>query len=142
MDFSLTTPALLFSAISLLLLAFTNRFLALANLIRDLHARYSANPSETLSGQISNLKKRIKIIRNMQLLGVVSFFLCVVSMFCLFADFGFAGKIMFGAALLFLMGALILSIIELFISVDALNLQLEGCQPGNKDCLVDNTGKK
>jgi hypothetical protein len=37
---SLTTPALLFSAISLLLLAYTNRFLAYASVVRNLHARY------------------------------------------------------------------------------------------------------
>jgi hypothetical protein len=81
---SLTTPALLFPAISLLLLAYTNRFLTLANLMRDLYSRYKAEPSEKLKGQINNLKYRIVIIRNMQVTGVSSFFMSALTMFSLF----------------------------------------------------------
>ena len=60
MDLSLTTPALLFPAISLLLLAYTNRFLTLANLIRDLHARYTANPDQILLWQLRSLRYRVR----------------------------------------------------------------------------------
>ena len=67
MEISLTTPALLFPAISLLLLAYTNRFLALANLIRNLHAKYMSEKDLKIKAQISNLKKRVILIRNMQL---------------------------------------------------------------------------
>jgi len=84
MEITLTTPALLFPAISLLLLAFTNRFLALANLIRQLHANYKTAPDELLFGQIANLRHRINLIRDMQAYGVSSLLLCVVSMFALF----------------------------------------------------------
>lgn len=125
MDFSLTTPALLFSAISLLLLAYTNRFLTLAALIRDLYGRYKAQPDKKLIGQLHNLRYRIVIIRNMQILGVSSFFLCVLCMFLLFAGLALVGKIVFGLSLLLLLASLALSLRELQVSVDALTLQIQ-----------------
>ena len=76
----LTTPALLFPAISLLLLAYTNRFLAIATIIRQLHKMYLDNPKSILEGQIKNLRTRLFLIRSMQFFGVLSFFLCVLSM--------------------------------------------------------------
>ena len=85
MELSLTTPALLFPAISLLMLAYTNRFIVLAQLIRDLYARFKDNPDETIKGQIYNLRKRIKIIKYMQVFGAISFFFCVTCMFLIFA---------------------------------------------------------
>ena len=124
MELNLTTPALLFPAISLLLLAFTNRFLTLANLIRELHARYKANPDEILMAQIKNLRYRIHIIRDMQAFGVASFFLCVLSMFFLFFNLELIGKIAFGIALILLMVSLALSMREVSVSVDALNYRL------------------
>ena len=125
MDFSLTTPALLFSAISLLLLAYTNRFLTLDALIRDLYSRYKAQPDKKLIGQLHNLRYRIVIIRNMQILGVSSFFLCVLCMFLLFAGLALVGKIVFGLSLLLLLASLALSLRELQVSVDALTLQIQ-----------------
>jgi hypothetical protein len=125
MDFSLTTPALLFPAISLLLLAYTNRFLTLAALIRDLYGRYKAQPDKKIIGQLHNLRYRIVIIRNMQILGVSSFFLCVLCMFLLFAGLDLVGKIVFGVSLLLLLGSLALSLRELQVSVDALTLQIQ-----------------
>ncbi len=83
-NLGLTTPALLFSAISLLLLAYTNRFLALASLVRSLYAEYKEKPNEIIFGQISNLKQRLMLIRNMQIYGIVSLLLCVVSMFLIY----------------------------------------------------------
>jgi hypothetical protein len=124
MELNLTTPALLFPAISLLLLAYTNRFLTLANLIRELHARYKANPDEILMAQIKNLRYRIHIIRNMQAFGVASFFLCVLAMFFLFFNLELIGKISFGIALILLMASLALSMREVSVSVDALEYRL------------------
>ena len=92
MDFNLSTPALLFPAISLLFLAYTNRFLTLANLIRDLHARYSANPDQILLWQLRSLRYRVQLIKHMQGFGVASLLLCVVSMFALFLGWQPAGK--------------------------------------------------
>ena len=81
MKIDLTTPALLFPAISLLLLAYTNRFLTLANLIRDLHAKYKQSRDQLIPGQIANLRYRMVLIRNMRAFGVSSLLLCVLSMF-------------------------------------------------------------
>ncbi|WNB17097.1 DUF2721 domain-containing protein [Marivirga arenosa] len=124
MTISLTTPALLFPAISLLLLAYTNRFLAIANLIRSLHARYMQENDVKIKAQISNLKKRVLLIRNMQLLGISSLFFCVVSMFTIYQEYQMAGSIIFGFSLVLLMISLLLSIIEIQISVKALNIQM------------------
>lgn len=124
MEISLTTPALLFPAISLLLLAYTNRFLALASLIRNLHARYMSENDVKIKAQIANLKKRVILIRNMQLLGISSLFFCVVSMFTIYQEYQMAGSIIFGFSLVLLMVSLLLSIIEIQISVKALNIQM------------------
>lgn len=123
MEFTLTTPALLFPAISLLLLAYTNRFLTLANLMRDLHGRYRANPDIRIKGQLRNLAYRIVIIRNMQTCGVASFFFCVLSMFALFAGYRVVGQWMFALALVLLLASLALSLREIQVSIDALMLQ-------------------
>ena len=124
MELNLTTPALLFPAISLLLLAYTNRFLTLANLIRELHAHYKSNPDEILMAQIQNLRYRIILIRNMQSFGAGSFFLCVLCMFVLFFGLEVAGKAIFGTSLILLMISLGLSLREIQVSVDALNYRL------------------
>lgn len=124
MELTLTTPALLFPAISLLLLAYTNRFLALAALVRDLAARYKSQPDARIRGQIANLRYRLVIIRNMQVFAVASFFLCVLDMFLLFAGQPAAGQAVFGASLGMLLISLGLSLREVWVSVDALQLQL------------------
>ena len=124
MDINLTTPALLFPAISLLLLAYTNRFLTLATLIRTLHAKYKEDPHDVILGQIKNLRKRVILIRNMQAFGVLSLLLCVVCMFLLFADEQIAGRYTFGVSLILLIISLGLSVYEIQISVKALKLQL------------------
>jgi Protein of unknown function (DUF2721) len=124
MDINITTPALLFPAVSLLLLAYTNRFLALANLVRNLHAKYKVAPSKIILDQITNLRKRIHLIRDMQALGVASLFLCVVCMFVLFAGHAEEGKVLFGISLLLLMASLILSLVEIRMSVRALEIHL------------------
>ncbi len=125
MEINVTTPALLFPAISLLLLAFTNRFLTLANLIRDLHAKYKIDQNEVYVGQIANLKYRIRLIRDMQAFGIASLLFCVVSMFALFAGWLAVGKWIFGFSLILMMIALALSLREIQVSVGALDLHLQ-----------------
>ena len=125
LELPLTTPALLFPAISLLLLAYTNRFLTLANLVRSLRDRYSATHEEHVAGQIANLRHRLHLIRNMQVFGVASFFLCVLSMILLYVGQNTAGAIVFGGALLLLLASLALSLREVQISIDALTLELQ-----------------
>jgi hypothetical protein len=124
MELTLTTPALLFPAISLLLLAYTNRFLTLAALIRELYARYRAQPDPTLLNQLKNLRYRIVLIRNMQTCGVASFFLCVLCMFLVFAGQLTLGQWMFGTSLILLLISLGISLREIQVSIDALTLQI------------------
>jgi hypothetical protein len=123
-DLTLTTPALLFSAISLLLLAYTNRFLALAALVRSLHAKYKENPDERLFGQIRNLRLRLSLIRHMQIHGITSLLLCVICMFVIYIGYMIIAIYIFGIALVLMISSLGISIWEIQISVRALNLQL------------------
>lgn len=134
MDINLTTPALLFPAISLLLLAYTNRFLTIATLIRSLHGKYKEEPDELIWGQIKNLRLRVKLIRNMQGLGVLSLLLCVVCMFLIFSGNLPLAKIIFGISLILLIVSLAVSAWEIQISVKALNIQLSDIEesPINK----------
>ncbi|GGI95464.1 DUF2721 domain-containing protein [Shewanella hanedai] len=118
---SLTTPALLFPAISLLLLAYTNRFFALAALIRNL----SSTGKPIQSQQLKNLRQRITIIRRMQESGVMSFALCVLCMIFIYIGLNKVGSFIFGSSLLLLLYSLLLSVIEIRISVVALNYHLE-----------------
>jgi len=124
MEITLTTPALLFPAISMLLLAYTNRFIALASLIRNLKEQYTRTHNHLLVGQISNLRERLFLIRNMQALGIASMFLCVLCMFVLFSENQVAGKFLFAISLVLLLASLALSFREIQISVNALRLEL------------------
>ncbi len=133
MEIGLATPALLFPAVSLLLLAYTNRFLGLASLIRGLAARYSESHDQLLMGQIHNLRHRLLLIRRMQAFGVASIFLCVACMFALFAGSQLAGKALFGISLVLLMVSLAISFREIQLSTNALTIQLstiEGMERG------------
>lgn len=121
---TLTTPALLFSAVSLILLAYTNRFLAYAAVVRNLHATFKEKPNSILLGQIQNLRLRLRLTRAMQILGISSLLLCVVCMFLIYVHFSTIAEITFGIALILLILSLALSIREIQISVKALDLQL------------------
>jgi hypothetical protein len=124
MEFNLTTPALLFPTISLLMLAYTNRFLTLATIIRNLYDRYNADHNENFLSQIANLRYRIYLIRNMQIFGMISLLFCVASMFALFAGWTVGGQWSFAIALILMIVSLGISLRELFISVGALDLLL------------------
>jgi hypothetical protein len=121
---SLTTPALLFSSISLIMLAYTNRFLAYASVIRALHAQYKQSNDRVLEEQIKNLRKRLYLTRSMQIFGITSLLLCVLSMFLIYVAFENVALWVFGAALLSLIISLSLLIWEIQISVRALEYHL------------------
>lgn len=121
---TLTTPALLFSAVSLILLAYTNRFLGYAQLVRNLYEKFKSNPDSILLAQIKNLRKRMYLTKAMQLLGVLSLFLCVVSMFLLYINLWFSAAWIFGFGLLSLIVSLAISAWEIQISVRAIDLHL------------------
>lgn len=121
---SLTTPALLFPAISLLLLAYTNRYLALSSIVRQLYNDYQSNPDVKIVRQIGNLRRRILLIKWMQGLGMGSLFLCVVVMLQVYAGWEQAGHWVFGVSLVMMIASLGLSLVELRMSTDALNILL------------------
>lgn len=123
-ELTLATPALLFSAISLIMLAYTNRFLAYASLVRSLHAVYRENKDKILLWQINNLRRRLSLTRGMQVLGISSLLLCVATMFFLYVGTTTIAEIVFGIALLLLIGSLTLLIWEIQISTKALDLHL------------------
>jgi hypothetical protein len=125
MEISLNTPALLFPAISLLLLAYTNRFITLANLTRKLHDEYiKGQKNRILIRQIKNLRARINLIRYMQGLGVFSFLLCVVCMYLIYSENQAAARIIFGLSLVSLGSSLFISLVEIIKSTNAIELEL------------------
>jgi hypothetical protein len=125
MELTFNTPALLFPAISLLLLAYTNRFLALASLVRNLRSSYkNTENTEITVKQIKSLHLRLNIIKYMQGLGIFSFLNCVITMYCIYSNWIAAGQIIFGISLLSLLVSLFLSLIETIISTKALELEL------------------
>jgi hypothetical protein len=124
MELTLSTPALFFSAISLIMLAFTNRFLALASLVRALHGHYKETPSESIYTQIKNIRKRLHLIRSMQIFGIGSLLICVACMFFIYVGWQHFAEILFGIAMVLLIISLGLSIREIQISVKALDVHL------------------
>lgn len=124
MELTLGTPAMLFPAIALLLLAYTNRFLALASLIRNLKSQYVENQNPNLLGQIQSIRKRIIQVRNMQACGIMGFLLCVISMWLLYNSQHVLAGYAFGLSLLLLMISLFISFRETQISVEALEIEL------------------
>lgn len=123
-ELTLTTPALLFSAISLIMLAYTNRFLAYAAVIRNLHAKYQEKKEESFILQIDNLKQRVELTRWMQIFGISSLLLCVLTMFLIYIDQHVIAVWVFGVALILLIVSLALLIKEIQISAEALKLHL------------------
>ncbi|MBP7965276.1 MAG: DUF2721 domain-containing protein [Paludibacteraceae bacterium] len=123
-ELTLITPSVLFSAVSLILLAYTNRFLAYAQLVRALKDRYDEDRSKVTHEQILNLKQRLNLSRLMQVFGTVSLFLCVVTMFAIYVGLQLTAVWIFGFGLLALIISLGLSIWEIIISSRALELYL------------------
>ena len=127
-EITLTTPAVFFPAVSLLLLAYTNRFLALAAVIRKLHADYKVAKDPVYLSQINNLRQRIRLVRNMQFCGVSSLLCCTGCMFLLFWDQISAAEYVFCIAMILMMVSMIISLIEIQISIRALDLHLKSLE--------------
>lgn len=124
-ELTLTTPSILFSAISLIMLAYTNRFLSYAQVVRNLKASHETNPTMITQRQLDNLRKRLYITRSMQLFGVSSLLLCVVCTLFIYVGWQTAAIYTFGISLALLVISLSLSIKELLISVKALEFYLD-----------------
>ena len=121
----LTTPSLLFSAISLMLLAYTNRFLSYASVVRALKEKHQQTHDPKDIAQIANLRKRLYLTRSMQILGILSLLLCVIAMFFIYVSWQVFAAWIFGIALLLLAASLCVCIWEINISVKALEIHLE-----------------
>ncbi|MGB3008425.1 MAG: DUF2721 domain-containing protein [Chitinophagaceae bacterium] len=133
MEITFNTPALLFPAISLLLLAYTNRFLALASLVRKLHDEYeSGGENKIILKQIRSLRIRLRLVRYMQTLGVFSFLCAVITMYCIYNEWVLASRYIFGVSLLSLLISLVISLVEIVQSTRALELELSGIEEPEK----------
>ncbi len=124
MNLAIETPALLFSATSLILLAYTNRFLTIAQIIRSLKKNYDEKRHNNILLEIKNLNLRLTLIRYMQMFGVLSLFLSVFAMLLLFFALQNPGIVLFGGSLLCLLVSLGISFWEISISVKALRVHL------------------
>ena len=125
---TLTIPALLFPAVSLTMLAYNARYLAIAGLIRQLHAQFQKTHAAPLQRQIEMLRKRLNIIKYMQATAILSFLLAAVTMFLIYVAYELLANVIFGFSLLFLMASLVLSLIEVQLSTKALEVQLDSME--------------
>lgn len=123
-SFSITTPSLLVPAVSLLLLAYTNRFLAISSIIRQLHDTHRRDPNESILRQLDNLRRRVWLIRWMQAAGVASLLLCIVSTVSFALNEAFAAYLLFIFSLVLMMISLVLCLVEIMMSDAALNVLL------------------
>lgn len=141
MEISFNTPALLFPAITFLMLVYGNRFLALANLIRTLHERYNKEGESKVNiiRQIKNLRTRLSMIRYMQALAVFSFLLCLICMYLIFSNNQRFAYLLFAVSMFFLMTSMVLSILEIQISTKALEHELSDMEVelGDSNVIVD-----
>ncbi len=124
MELTLSIPALLFPAISLSMLAYNARYLAIAALIRQLFGEFKDTRSAPLERQIQSLRKRLSIIKGMQGSSIVSFLLAAVSMFLIYVELRMWANVIFGLSLILLMVSLVLSLWEVQLSTKALGIQL------------------
>lgn len=125
MELTIQTPALLFPALSLLLLAYTNKFLAIASLIRKLVSDYEKKQKRDIIKQIRSLRRRLMLIRWMQAFGIGSILFCVICMFCVYEGWQITAKVLFAISLLLMITSLIISLIEIFLSAGALRVILK-----------------
>jgi hypothetical protein len=138
MEITLNTPALLFPAISLVLLAYTNRFLGLSSVVRTLHEKYLTNKENTnLHQQIKSLRYRIKLVRRMQLFGVLSFLSSIVCMSLIFNNELYAASVVFGISLISFSVSLLFSLVEITQSTKALEIELSDMEDIENHNLVD-----
>lgn len=132
MTLEVSTPALLFPAISLLFLSYTNRFLHLSALIRQLHSDWRERGDCVARQQIENIRWRLVLIRGMQLLGAASLLLCVVSMVSVIVGTQTVAVPAFSAALLLMGTSLACLLWEIWISGGALRILLDAMEEGEK----------
>ncbi len=128
MEFTLTTPTVLFPAVTVMLLVYTNRFISISNLIRDLKKQYDSEPSESIILQIQSLRRRVLLMRNMQWLAVLTLFLSVISIFCIFESRPELAKKIFVVGMASLIASLFLSLREIHLSINAIDIEMKSIE--------------
>jgi hypothetical protein len=143
MELSVNIPALLFPAISLIMLAYTNRFLALSNRVRVLHDKYQQQEQRlVIFGQIKNLKYRIKLIQHMQTYGVAALLLSLLSMFFIFIQYQGIAKFIFATSLISFSVSIFFSLIEIRLSTRAIELELSDMEGLEDPSVIEYLKKK
>ncbi|MCX6337384.1 MAG: DUF2721 domain-containing protein [Bacteroidetes bacterium] len=139
MDISINTPALLFPAVSLVLLAYTNRFLALSNRVRSLHDKYLINPTpnKSIHQQIKNLRYRLKLIKNMQTFGVLTFITSIFCIFFIYIDQMVVANVFFALGLISFIISLFLSLLEISLSNKAIEIELSDMEGLEDPSVID-----
>lgn len=132
MELTIQTPALLFPAVSLLLIAYTNKFLAIANLIRKLVSDYEEKQQHDLLKQIHSLRRRLMLIRWMQVTGVTSILICVITMYFIYEGWQIMAKVLFATSLLLMIVSLVITLVEIGLSAGALRVVLKDLEEKNK----------
>ncbi len=142
-EININTPALLFPAITLLMLAYTNRFLSLASLVRKLHAEYNRGEKErNILSQIKNIRSRLNLIRYMQGLSVLSFLCCVLCMYAIYRNWMTMAHWIFAGSLIFLFLSILLSLLEINKSTRAIELVLSDIEELDKENIFTDIFKK
>ena len=133
MHIEISTPALLFPAISLLMLAYTNRFFGLAAIIRNLHHTHTEKPKPVYLLEIKSMRLRMKLIRDMQSFGMVALIFCTLCMFLLFRGYYRAGEALFGASIVSMLLSLVWALVEIRMSGRALDMHLKDLEKEEKN---------
>jgi hypothetical protein len=143
MDITINTPALLFPAISLIMLAYTNRFLALSNRVRSLHDKYQDNEQRhIIHAQIRNLRYRLKLIKNMQALGVLTFLSSILCMYFIYNEWMIMAHWVFALSLFIFAASLALSLLEIQLSTKAIELELSDIEGLEDPSVIEYFKKK
>lgn len=121
----ISTPALVFPALSVLMLAYTNKFIAISKRVRTLHSDHQLNPSPKIHSQIKVMLKRMSYIRNMQITALSGFSSNLLSIAFIFMGFNTIALIFFTLGLLLVLISLIICIIEIYTSTETMALLLE-----------------
>jgi len=143
MELSVNIPDLFFPAISLIMLAYTNRFLALSNRVRALHDEYKKQQDRLIIfRQIKNLKYRIKLIQRMQTYGVAALLLSLLSMFFIFIQFQYIAKCIFAVSLIAFSISIFFSLVEIRLSTKAIELELSDMEGLEDPTVIEYLKKK
>lgn len=143
MDITINTPALLFPAISLIMLAYTNRFLALSNRVRSLHDKYEGHENrDIIHAQIRNLRYRLKLIKNMQALGVLTFLSSILCMYLIYSELMIMAHWVFAISLFIFAASLSLSLLEIQLSTKAIELELSDIEGLDDPSVMEYIKKK